>query len=201
MINLVARRDHGHVQTEGQRNAGRMRWRSRAWSIRRSRHATALQAGMETHCPDLRVFSAWAAQINDTTSDSIGIKATTSIAARAHGDRGSIRAGEVVNSLKKKARPKARQCEPVMYEFWDRRMGRFMDKKSDVIQVENARTRMMLRSTGGRVVSATGMNYRKLSNDELRYLLCSRMPHMISHRITDAVRETTVAMLLITERA
>ncbi len=45
----------------------------------------------------------------------------------------------------------------------------------------------------------TPADYGVLSNERLRLLLCRRMPDMAVLPVTDETRETTIAMLKITE--
>ena len=43
----------------------------------------------------------------------------------------------------------------------------------------------------------TPADYRTLSNEDLYRLLCFTLPHMVFVEVTDDVRETVVAMLVV----
>ncbi len=56
--------------------------------------------------------------------------------------------------------------------------------------------------TGDRAgrISLTGVDYTKLSNEQLHTLLCVLVPDMISLPVTWETRETAIRMLQVTER-
>ena len=44
------------------------------------------------------------------------------------------------------------------------------------------------------------IDHRKLTNEELHRIVCTRIPHMVFLNVTDEIRETVIAMIEVSDQ-